>query len=89
MCSTPSASCSARCRCVKLLLAQDDVKVETLMNQQFVCVHTTDDQELVADTVRKYDLISIPVVDHEERMIGIITIDDIVRRHRRGEHRGL
>ena len=62
----------------KLLLAQDDVKVETLMNQQFVCVHTTDDQELVADTVRKYDLISIPVVDHEERMIGIITIDDIV-----------
>ena len=62
----------------KLLLAQDDVKVETLMNQQFVCVHTTDDQELVADTVRKYDPISIPVVDHEERMIGIITIDDIV-----------
>ena len=62
----------------KLLLAQDEVKVETLMNQQFVCVHTTDDQELVADTVRKYDLISIPVVDHEERMIGIITIDDIV-----------
>ena len=62
----------------KLLLAQDDVKVETLMNQQFVCVHTTDDQEMVADTVRKYDLISIPVVDHEERMIGIITIDDIV-----------
>ena len=62
----------------KLLLAQDEVKVETLMNQQFVCVHTTDDQELVADTVRKYDLISIPVVDHEDRMIGIITIDDIV-----------
>mgnify|MGYP000630948038 FL=1 len=62
----------------KLLLAQDAVKVETLMNQQFVCVHTTDDQEMVADTVRKYDLISIPVVDHEERMIGIITIDDIV-----------
>ena len=62
----------------KLLLAKDDVKVETLMNQQFVCVHTTDDQEMVADAVRKYDLISIPVVDHEERMIGIITIDDIV-----------
>ena len=62
----------------KLLLAQDAVKVETLMNQQFVCVHTTDDQEMVADTVRKYDLISIPEVDHEERMIGIITIDDIV-----------
>ena len=62
----------------KLLVSKDDVQVESLMNQQFVCVHTTDDQEAVADTVRKYDLISIPVVDNEERMIGIITIDDIV-----------
>lgn len=62
----------------KLLLSGDEVRVETLMNQQFVCVHTTDDQELVADTVRKYDLICIPVVDNEERMVGIITIDDIV-----------
>ena len=62
----------------KLLLAKDDTLVDQLMNAQFVCVHTTDDQEVVADTVRKYDLISIPVVDHEERMIGIITIDDIV-----------
>lgn len=62
----------------KLLAAPDDVIVDGLMNTQFVCVRTTDDQEMVADTVRKYDLISIPVVDHEERMIGIITVDDIM-----------
>lgn len=62
----------------KLLLAPDDKKVEDLMNTQVISVRTTDDQELVADTVRKYDLLSIPVVDHEDRLVGIITVDDIV-----------
>ena len=62
----------------KLLLATDDRVVEDLMNTQVISVHTTDDQEVVADTVRKYDLLSIPVVDHEDRLVGIITVDDIV-----------
>lgn len=62
----------------KLILAPDDVRVEQLMNTQTISVHTTDDQEIVADTVRKYDLLSIPVVDQEERLVGIITVDDIV-----------
>ena len=62
----------------KLILATDDQLVEELMNTQLISVHTTDDQEVVADTVRKYDLLSIPVVDHENRLVGIITVDDIV-----------
>lgn len=62
----------------KLLLASDDLKVEELMNTQVISVRTTDDQELVADAVRKYDLLSIPVVDHENRLVGIVTVDDIV-----------
>ena len=62
----------------KLLLAPDDKKVEELMSTQVISVHTTDDQELVADSVRKYDLLSIPVVDHENRLVGIVTVDDIV-----------
>ena len=62
----------------KLLLSKDDCKVEQLMNTQVISVRTTDDQELVADTVRKYDLLSIQVVDHENRMVGIVTVDDIV-----------
>lgn len=62
----------------KLLLADDSLKVEELMNTQVISVRTTDDQELVADTVRKYDLLSIPVVDHEDRLVGIVTVDDIV-----------
>ena len=41
-------------------------------------MHTTDDQEVVADTVRKYDLMSIPVVDNENRLVGIVTADDIM-----------
>ncbi|MBE5808331.1 MAG: magnesium transporter, partial [Clostridiales bacterium] len=62
----------------KLLLASDDRTVQELMDNQIIAVHTTDDQEVVADTVRKYDLLSIPVVDHEERLVGIVTVDDIV-----------
>lgn len=62
----------------KLLLADDDAKVEDIMNTQVVSVHTTDDQELVADTVRHYDLMSIPVVDNEGRLVGIITVDDVM-----------
>ncbi len=62
----------------KLLLSSDDKKVEDLMNTQVISVKTTDDQELVADTVRKYDLLSIPVTDQEGRLVGIVTVDDIV-----------
>jgi len=62
----------------KLLLANDDLLIEELMNTQVISVRTTDDQEFVADTVRKYDLLSIPVVDQEGRLVGIVTVDDIV-----------
>jgi len=62
----------------RLLLSSDDRKIEELMNTQVISVRTTDDQEMVADTVRKYDLLSIPVVDNEDRLVGIITVDDIV-----------
>ena len=62
----------------KLILSTDDRLVDELMNTQIISVHTTDDQEVVADSVRKYDLLSIPVTDHEDRLVGIITVDDIV-----------
>ena len=39
---------------------------------------TTDDQEEVAESFRKYDLLSLPVVDHEDRLVGIVTVDDVV-----------
>ena len=61
-----------------LILAQDDALVEDLMDDHPVFVHTLDDQEKVAEAVREYDLMTIPVVDTEERMVGIITVDDVM-----------
>lgn len=48
------------------------------METKFVTCHTTDDQENIASDFRKYDLTSMPVVDNEDRLVGIITIDDVV-----------
>lgn len=46
--------------------------------KQLIYVETTDDQEKVAEIAKKYDLLSVPVVDSEKRLVGIVTIDDIV-----------
>ena len=62
----------------KLILADQDTPIEQLMDPNFVCVGTLDDQEAVAEVVRKYDLTNVPVVDKEGRMVGIITADDIM-----------
>lgn len=62
----------------KLLMARDDQKIEELMNTQVLSVKTLDDQETVADMARHYDLMSVPVVDDEDRLVGIITVDDIL-----------
>ena len=61
-----------------LILADDDKPVTDIMESNFISVKTLDDQEIVADTVRKYDLMSIPVVDNENRLVGIVTADDIM-----------
>lgn len=63
-----------------LLLCGEETKVGDIMDEknQLISVTTSDDQEYVADLARKYDLLSIPVTDKEGRLVGIITIDDIV-----------
>ena len=60
----------------ELITSEDDIVIENIMNRNFVSVHTNDDQEMVADIIKKYDLIVLPVVDIENRLLGIITIDD-------------
>ncbi|MBR3843960.1 MAG: magnesium transporter [Clostridia bacterium] len=64
----------------QLLLAGEDKLVSDIMadDQQVISVYTHEDQETVADIARKYDMLSVPVVDGENRLVGIITIDDIV-----------
>jgi len=61
-----------------LLLNNSESKIEEIMNKNIISAVTTDDQEEVADVISKYDLLSIPVVDHENRLVGIITVDDII-----------
>lgn len=61
-----------------LIFADPDGLVEQVMDEQPVYVYATTDQEEVAQIMRKYDLVAVPVVDSEQRLIGIITIDDVV-----------
>ncbi|MDQ2086578.1 magnesium transporter [Herbivorax sp. ANBcel31] len=61
-----------------LVLAKGDSKVGDIMQSEPIHVNTHDDQENVADIFKKYDLLAAPVVDNEHRLVGIITVDDIV-----------
>lgn len=79
-CIGPSRKLVGSVPLLSLLLCDENTVVSEIMesDQQLLSVNTLDDQEDVADMVRKYDLLSVPVVDNEGRLVGIITIDDIV-----------
>lgn len=62
----------------ELVLAPQDTLIRDLMETEVINVSTTDDQEIIAHIFKKYDFLSLPVVDHENRLVGIITIDDVV-----------
>jgi magnesium transporter len=59
-----------------LLLADPGQLLETVMDHHFISVQTLDDQEEIAHLFDRYDLLALPVVDHENRLVGIITVDD-------------
>jgi len=59
-----------------LILANPDETCESLMTANAISVGTQDDQETAVQTMSKYDFTSLPVVDAENRMVGIITVDD-------------
>ena len=59
-----------------LLLAEDDDIIGDIMERNFIAVQTLDDQEAVARALSKYDFLALPVVDTEERLVGIVTVDD-------------
>lgn len=61
-----------------LLLADPDTAIQEIMTTNFVHVNTTDDQEDVAKVLTKYDLTALPVVDKDKKLVGIITVDDVV-----------
>ncbi|PSC02997.1 magnesium transporter [Alsobacter soli] len=62
----------------KLVRSPRIARVDTLMNTERRRVHATDDQEQVARVFERYNLVSAPVVDEAERLVGVITIDDVV-----------
>ena len=55
-----------------------ETKVGDIMDTHVIKAYTTEDQEQVADTMNKYDLLSLPVVDSEDRLVGIVTVDDVM-----------
>ncbi|MCC6501816.1 MAG: magnesium transporter [Deltaproteobacteria bacterium] len=62
----------------KLILAYPETPIISITNRDTLTVRTDMDQEEVAKLFQKYDLISVPVVDHDGRLVGRITVDDIV-----------
>ena len=61
-----------------ILLAEEDDIIGDIMERNLIAVQTLDDQEAVARALGKYDFLALPVVDKEERLVGIVTVDDAI-----------
>lgn len=61
-----------------LIVAENDEYIEDIMNERVISVNVADDQEDVANIMKDYDFLAIPVVDYQNHLLGIITIDDIL-----------
>ncbi|MCR4956969.1 MAG: magnesium transporter [Lachnospiraceae bacterium] len=64
------------CTIKELLIAENEDRIEDIMETNIITISTTDDQEDVAKMFNKYGFLAFPVVDKEERLVGIITVDD-------------
>lgn len=62
----------------KLLLSDDEHIISDIMETNVIFVNTHEDKEVVAKEMSKYDLLALPVVDNENRLVGIITVDDAI-----------
>ena len=63
----------------ELLTSSESKTIEEIMDTNMLYARTTDDQEDVANTITKYGLIALPIVDHENCMVGIVTVDDAMQ----------
>lgn len=61
-----------------LLMNPYETIIRDIMDEHIIYAVTTQDQEEVVETFNKYDLLCLPVVDHEDRLVGIVTVDDVV-----------
>lgn len=62
----------------ELLLSADDTLMEDIMETEVITASTLEDKEVAAQTMMKYDFMVMPVVDQENRLVGIITADDVM-----------
>jgi magnesium transporter len=61
-----------------LMLAGSNEKIHDIMDTNLIFAYTADDREIIAEQFQKYNLLAMPVVDKEKRLVGIITVDDII-----------
>lgn len=61
-----------------LIIAEEDTLIREIMNERVVSVLVSDDQEDVARTTQDYNLLAVPVVDFQNHILGIITVDDVI-----------
>ncbi|NLN06028.1 MAG: magnesium transporter [Firmicutes bacterium] len=61
-----------------LVIAEPEQKIGDIMRREIIYANTHDDKEDVAELVKKYDLLAIPITDNEKRLVGIVTVDDIL-----------
>ncbi len=61
-----------------LVISPAETSLGEIMTRDVVSVHTDTDQEEVARTIQRYDILAVPVVDSEERLVGIVTVDDVI-----------
>lgn len=61
-----------------LVIAQPEQRLGEIMTRDVVFVQTDTDQEEVAQIIQRYDLLAVPVVDTEQRLVGIVTVDDVL-----------
>ena len=59
-----------------LLFANETDVIEDIMDSAIICANTSDDKETVANLISRYDLLALPIVDSEQRLVGIVTVDD-------------
>jgi magnesium transporter len=72
-------------RCLRGIVSLRDLVISSpqktlgeIMAKEVVSVHTDTDQEKVARMIQRYDLLALPVVDREERLVGVVTVDDVI-----------
>lgn len=62
----------------KLVLSEQNIVIEKIMDTNIIALNTYDQRDKIASLFKKYDLLAMPVVDNENRLVGIITVDDVV-----------